>query len=207
LTGPSAPGYAARVLVAFAVLALADWIAVARGWRTLEYVAKPGALLALIGWAATGAPSPWLIAALAFSLAGDVFLMLPTDSFVPGLVAFLVGHLAYIGAFHAPIGSRLPWLMVPLAVSAVVGTRMLRAIPTDGMRALVALYSLAIAAMVASALASGTMAAAAGALLFLLSDTLIGWDRFVRRTAWAPLVIIVTYHLGQLGLTTALRHG
>ena len=32
------------------------------------------------------------------------------------------------------------------------------------------------------------------------SDALIAWNRFVRRLAWAPVVIMVTYHLGQRGL-------
>ena len=36
------------------------------------------------------------MAALALSLAGDVFLMLPSDQFVPGLASFLLGHIAYI---------------------------------------------------------------------------------------------------------------
>ena len=43
------------------------------------------------------------------------------------------------------------------------------------------------------------------AVLFMASDALIAWNRFVRRLAWAPVVIMVTYHLGQLGLVTALR--
>ena len=42
------------------------------------------------------------------------------------------------------------------------------------------------------------------AVLFMASDALIAWNRFVRRP-WAAVVIMVTYHLGQLGLVTALR--
>ena len=40
-------------------------------------------------------------------LLGDVYLMLPVDLFIPGLAAFLVGHLAYIADFHAALGWRL----------------------------------------------------------------------------------------------------
>src|SRR5207237_10020609 len=57
----------------------------------------------------------------------------------------------------------------------------------------------------ASALASTSSVAIAGAVLFLVSDMLIAWNRFVHPRPWAPLAIIVTYHLGQLGLATALR--
>jgi uncharacterized membrane protein YhhN len=45
--------------------------------------------------------------------------------------------------------------------------------------------------------------AAAGALLFMTSDALIGWNRFVRSLAWAPLAIIVTYHVAQMLLVVS----
>jgi hypothetical protein len=43
-----------------------------------------------------------------------------------------------------------------------------------------------------------------GASLFFASDSLIAWNRFVRPRAWAPVAIMVTYHLGQAGLVTSL---
>jgi YhhN family len=43
-----------------------------------------------------------------------------------------------------------------------------------------------------------------GALLFMLSDSLIAETRFVRPHAWAPVTIMVTYHLGQAGLVLSL---
>jgi uncharacterized membrane protein YhhN len=48
------------------------------------------------------------------------------------------------------------------------------------------------------------VSAAAGAVLFYVSDALIGFSRFVREWPWAPVAIIVTYHLGQAGLVLAL---
>jgi uncharacterized membrane protein YhhN len=195
------------MLVAFLAFAVADWIAVARRWRALEYAAKPAALAALLVWAAAGARSPWLLAALALSLLGDVFLMLPVDVFIAGLGSFLLAHVAYVIAFQAPLAARLAWLAAPVAVAVPVLPRLLRAVPDRSLRIAVAAYFVVIALMVASAIASGSVVAALGAALFLVSDTLIGWNRFVHPTAWAPLAIIVTYHLGQLGLATALRNG
>jgi uncharacterized membrane protein YhhN len=58
--------------------------------------------------------------------------------------------------------------------------------------------------MVASALASGVPLAATGAVLFMVSDTLIAWNRFVRPLEWAPITIIVTYHLAQAALVVSL---
>jgi hypothetical protein len=43
-----------------------------------------------------------------------------------------------------------------------------------------------------------------GAILFLSSDALIGWTRFVRSIRWAPVAIMATYHLAQVFLVLAL---
>jgi len=82
------------LLVLAAALSAGDWLAVARDDKRLEYVCKPGALAALIGVAVTLDPAhgdvrAWFVLALALSLAGDVFLMLPSDRFVAGLASFL----------------------------------------------------------------------------------------------------------------------
>jgi len=196
-------GMAPAPVLAFAGLALADWGAVAAQARRLEYVAKPGALAALVAWAVFDGGSTWLVAALVLSLVGDVFLMLPGDRFVPGLAAFLLAHLAYVAALPAPAGARFGWFVVALAVTAPLGLRILRAAEPD-LRGAIAAYMAAIALMVASAVASGIRIAALGAILFLVSDTLIAWDRFVRPRAWSAVAIIVTYHLGQLGLVVGL---
>ena len=45
------------LLVVAAILAAGDWAAVARGIERLEYVCKPGALVALIGVALTLDPA------------------------------------------------------------------------------------------------------------------------------------------------------
>ena len=56
-----------------------------------------------------------------------------------------------------------------------------------------------IGAMLATALAVGNPLAAVGAVLFVASDSMIAWDRFVGKFAGASVLIMVTYHLGQAG--------
>ena len=115
------------ILLAFAAAAVIDWIAVAQERRELEWIAKPAALALLLLWAATGPATSWaVLAALAFSLLGDVYLMLPGNFFVAGLAAFLVGHLFYIDAFTAPLVWRAVWSVVVLAASAPIGLRIVR---------------------------------------------------------------------------------
>ena len=112
------------------VFAVGNWFAVARPRRVLalEYVCKPATLVALIFAAGLLDPAAdahtrrvWFVAALVCSLAGDVLLMLPEDLFVPGLAAFLVGHLAYVVGFwvHGPVGRAL---IVAVIVTAAVVT-------------------------------------------------------------------------------------
>jgi uncharacterized membrane protein YhhN len=192
--------------VAFAVFAVANWVAVARGDKQLEYLTKPATLVALTIWAATGDDvSPWLIAALALSLLGDVYLMLPTDVFTAGLGAFLLAHVAYVFDFDVSIGSRLLWFVVALTAMSPFAIRIVRAVANSTLRLGVIAYMAVIALMVGSALASGSFAAQVGGLLFMVSDTILGWNRFVRPLSWARPAIMVTYHLGQLGLAYALR--
>jgi uncharacterized membrane protein YhhN len=68
----------------------------------------------------------------------------------------------------------------------------------------VAGYVAVIATMLLFALASGRVLAGVGALLFVGSDSLIAWDRFVRPVPGARVAIMVTYHLGQAGLVLSL---
>jgi uncharacterized membrane protein YhhN len=193
-------------LLAFAVLAPLDWIAVARGATRCEYVAKPASLAALLLWAASGPhASRYLLAALAFSLLGDVLLMLPADPFLGGVAAFAAAHAAYVGAFTAPPAARLGWLAGVLVVTAPTSARLLRAVRPARLRIALAAYGLLLALMAASALASGRALAAAGGLLFLASDTMLAWNRFVGRPNFGHTTVMVTYHLAQLGLVASLR--
>ena len=97
---PSAAWVAAALT---AVVALVDWWAVARDDRRTERWAKPavvGGLLvvALLAGAAGSPAGRWVLLALALGLVGDVLLLPDVDRFVGGLLAFLLGHLAWVAA-------------------------------------------------------------------------------------------------------------
>jgi uncharacterized membrane protein YhhN len=68
----------------------------------------------------------------------------------------------------------------------------------------VAAYILVISVMVTMAIGTGDARAIVGASLFYVSDALIAWNRFVRPLAFAPVAIMVTYHLAQAGLVLFL---
>jgi uncharacterized membrane protein YhhN len=195
-------------------LAALDWIAVGAKTKALEYVCKPGALAVLIGVAIALHPHvearrAAFVVALILSLVGDVLLMLPRDRFVAGLGAFFLAHVAYIVGLRIDepsIGPLLAGGAIVFLVAAVVGRPVLNAVrehhPDLGVP--VSAYIAVISVMVACALATGEPLAATGALLFMASDSLIAWSRFVKPLAWAPMAIIVTYHLAQAGLVLSL---
>jgi uncharacterized membrane protein YhhN len=202
-------------LVIAAGFAVGNWVAVARARKPLEYLCKPATMVALVVVALALEPviegrRAWFVVALVLSLAGDVFLMLPRDRFIAGLVSFLLGHIAYVVGLRVDGGTVAALLVAAVAVgavAAVVGSRVVRAVrrgPDPGLTGPVVAYMIVISAMVACALATGNVLAAAGASLFFASDALIAWNRFVRALPWAPVAIMVTYHLGQGGLVTSL---
>lgn len=208
--------------LAFAVL---DWVLITGGprWRRLERMVKPTAIFALMGWlvwraAQAGVWPPalyWFLAALAGSVAGDVLLSLPPRYFVAGLAAFLIAHLAYAVGFNADdLPPAAAWLWaLPVAAAAIwYSGRLVRSLRAGGQPGLVgpvAIYTAAISLMAFSALAclarpgwppSAALTAAGGALLFMLSDSLLAWDRFVRPVRQRDLAVLIPYHVGQMCL-------
>lgn len=200
------------LLVLTGVFAAGNWTGVARGDRRLIYLCKPATLAFLIAVALALDPvhsdtRAWFVVALVFSLAGDVFLMLPRDAFVAGLSSFLVGHLAYVVGLNLHSEDRWLLALPVLVVAVLLGVRLVGGIRRNGHTKLlgpVVAYVLVITAMVASAAASGNGLALAGAALFMASDALIGETRFVRPRSWGPLAIITTYHVGQALLVLSL---
>lgn len=197
-----------------AVAAVVDWVAVARGSSRVEYVAKPMAMAALAVVAMTLDPADatrrlWFVAAVAFSLAGDVFLMLPRDRFLRGVAAFLVAHVCYLAgllrgdASAAGLGVGVALMLVAAAVTVRPLVPALRTRHPE-LLVPVGIYVVAISAMVIAALLVGPLAAAVGALLFATSDSILALDRFVRPIPHASVVVMVTYHLGQTGLVLSL---
>lgn len=132
------------------------------------------------------------------------------DPFLAGLGCFLIAHIDYIAAFRVggPGLDRVALaLLVVAPIALPLGTVIARALAAAGqgaMRAPVIAYIAVISAMTASAVATGSLLATAGAWLFLASDALIAWNRFLRPLRWAPLAVIVTYHAAQVLLTVSL---
>ncbi|MGB8983061.1 MAG: lysoplasmalogenase, partial [Anaerolineales bacterium] len=159
----------------------------------------------------------WFGAAILLSLAGDVLLMLPPERlFFFGLVAFLLAHISYIIGFRAELEIINGWSLILLAIIAVNASRILRRI-IGAMRARgenklvvpVVVYGIVISFMLFAAMstlfdpawkASAALLVSAGAALFCASDAMLAWNKFVSPVTNGRFLIIVLYHLGQIGL-------
>jgi len=168
-----------------------------------------------------GERSGWLLlAALAASLAGDVFLML-RGLFIPGLASFLLAHLCYIALFKQD--QRWFALRSALAFALLLGVAMYTFLWQGGLPAAlrlpVAAYVLVIALMAAQAWGRwhespradrpAALLVALGSCSFMLSDSLLATHRFVQPLPWSQLGVLSSYYVAQVlivvGMLCAMR--
>ncbi|MGD0485256.1 MAG: lysoplasmalogenase [Gemmatimonadales bacterium] len=158
-----------------------------------------------------------ILAGLALSLAGDVFLMLGEARFLPGLGCFLAAQLVYAWAFttSAPFGAvQMPWA-APFAFFAVMVVLALwQGLPGPTLRGAVVVYAAAIGLMAwraavrvgAPGVPPGSGAAAlAGACLFLASDAVLAVNRFRRPLRLGEPVTLATYWAAQFLIALSVQ--
>lgn len=195
-------------------VALAAGFAIAGEWTGDERLVtrfKPLATLLLLGAGAMavlhggGRYAIAVTAGLAFSLAGDVFLMLEGDRFREGLAAFLLAHVAYLVAFTT--ATPLLPAFLPLFVWGVIGPVTLGVlwggIP-KGLRAPVVVYVAALLAMAAQANGRASvlrsfpaLLASLGATLFVFSDAALALERFRRPSRPLRAAVLALYWAAQ----------
>ncbi len=185
------------VVSALCAVAVATMLAATRGGdRRSEWVLKPVAatsfLAAAWGWGALETRfGTVVLVGLVLSWCGDLLLIPRTRrTFLAGLVAFLLGHVAYAVAFVIRG-------VDPLAACGALAAMVLALVPVARwllpsverpMKVPVIAYMIVISAMVT--LSVGTVAEhgnpwiAAGAVAFYLSDLAVARDRFVA-PGWA----------------------
>jgi uncharacterized membrane protein YhhN len=212
------------LLIAAGLVAVLDWVAVARRLHAVEYFAKPLTLVLLIaaaGSADLGDTTTWVLAALGLSLFGDIALLFTDDdapaddadpdiAFLVGLGCFLLGHVAYLVAFARyglhPV-QLVAGALVALGTAVLALHRVLRGAGGQGgvsLAVIVGCYAALLSAMTTLGFGTAAIATAAGALLFLVSDLTLAWGRFVQALRRGPVIVAVTYHLAQLLIVVGL---
>ena len=146
---------------------------------------------------------PLLFVAMSLCALGDYFLSRGDGRFIPGLFAFLAGHLVYIALFIAlSAGAGFGWSMLLVILYSSVFTAYLWR-TTGKYRWPVFAYVLVITAMAAVSLTlpSAYLLTVVGVFVFVFSDSVLAVRMFIvtdrrakLRLSWA---VWVSYILGQ----------
>ncbi|MDQ6418867.1 lysoplasmalogenase [Paenibacillus sp. LHD-117] len=177
-----------------------------------------------------------IVTGLLFSIGGDTFLLLPDDPwFVFGLGSFLIGHLSYVAAMFVrwlgsgriqgnggrdrvpAIRTRNAWMaglsagILIVAYSVLLGSRFHASIMADdsqsGLWVPVVVYIAVIGAMGWSAIMSRNAYATCWALLFMASDSILAWNKFVSDVPWSGVLIMATYFSAQFLIASSIAGG
>lgn len=189
-----------------------------QGSQLRVFVFKPLTTVLLLGVALAGGAiqttyGALVVFAMVLSLSGDIFLMLPKDRFLQGLLSFLAAHLVLIFSF-APDLTGLTWWVALGVFLAASGMYRVLAPHLGRMKLPVTVYITVIGLMVwfgcerwlGTGSVSGALAGS-GAILFMASDSVLGLNRFRAGFRSADLIVLSTYWLSLWLIALSVRPG
>lgn len=145
-----------------------------------------------------------IIGGLIFSLCGDIFLMLPSDQFIAGLISFMIAHIIYIIAFMQGRTRQYKLiLLIPFVISGIIIFSLLSA-HLGNLKIPVLVYIVVILIMGWQATDrwrfyrdQAALIAFVGAMLFILSDAILALNRFREAFELSRLLTLSTYFTAQ----------
>ncbi len=213
-------------LVLFGLAAVGELLTQLIELPTMHLITKPALLLLLLGYyyftvrEQKGIPSFMVILALVFSWGGDVLLMKSGELFfMLGLVSFLIAHVFYIFVFRQfrnddetsslqglqRIRFAFPILLYGYGLVVILYSEL------GDRTAPVLIYALVLTLMVLNALFRfGRTSSASfayvfgGAILFMISDSLLAVNKFLEPITLSGLWIMLTYISAQFFIVTGL---
>lgn len=201
----------------FTLVLLAHLLGIQVKDELLQNISKPLLIPALTGYFIFSLKDvktsikKWVIAALFFSWAGDILLMFQIKDeifFLLGLSSFLLAHIFYIILFHRiRILEKIkgnPWLLLLVVIYYAALLSWLSPYLGD-MKLPVRIYGIVISFMFMLAMhmlfARNRTAGRwmmGGALLFVISDSVLAINKFYQSFELAGISIMLTYGLAQL---------
>ena len=201
----------------FFIAAIADIYAIITGNETLETYAKPMllTLLAVVYLVSANKPVFWYVLGMFFCFVGDVLLMFKgANFFMYGLAAFLLGHIVYIKITVGFLPKDLTVKMITSAFPFVVffGVLMYLIYPNLGeMLFPVLAYGVTISTFGSVAFlnyrgekSTENLWLFIGAIIFILSDSLIALNKFYEPNELYGVTIMITYILAQFLICKAM---
>ena len=211
-----------QIALAFLFFTILDIKGIVTHFPLLQYIAKPLLLpllmlLLVFSTPPNAAGKIIMLTALLFSWWGDIFLMIESANplfFILGLACFLTTHILYIIYFLKIRSAAISLLKKqPLLVLLVVGygiAMVFILFPHLGsLKIPVIVYALTICTMLLSSLhifyktnKPANYFFAAGAAIFVLSDSLLAFNKFYSPFAFAGVGVMLTYCTAQYCMVT-----
>ena len=133
---------------------------------------------------------------LVLSFFGDLFLLFQWG-FLPGLGSFLLAHVFYIISFRKKTQNSI-WRFWPIILGLFATTLLVFLFPyLKEMKIPVIIYAVVITTMMYNALKTHKRNLIIGALLFLISDTLLSINLFLQPLMILNLLVMITYIAAQ----------
>ncbi|MBE7411215.1 MAG: lysoplasmalogenase [Leptospiraceae bacterium] len=149
----------------------------------------------------------WILIGLIFGLLGDIFL-LKERLFLFGLISFLIGHIGYTIGFLQNSKTYnetvfIVAILLALLYSGFLITKIFRTNKQKYFPAII-LYAIGISIMAASGISMNNELQTNfpyfgfGVLLFTFSDSIWGYNKFVKPFYFAQIFILSTYYSAQM---------
>jgi uncharacterized membrane protein YhhN len=149
---------------------------------------------------------------LIFSLLGDMMLLKPWYKFELGLAAFLIGHIFYIIAFISYKG--MDWDILPLLPLIGFALWLFRMIKPHLGKLLIPVgsYMSVILLMVWQGIGIWLseknifgLLIGSGVFIFCVSDSILAYQRFMRRFKCGNTLILITYYIAQYLISSSTQ--
>ena len=174
-----------------------------------------------------------LVLAQIFGLAGDVFLLLSDRWFIWGLGSFLVGNLVYLSLIMVLVSDAVSshsfldsvnwalflslavWLLILAIFYVVIYIPIKRKLISPSFRAAIQAYAWVLSFLVAFSFLLALMtpqpsgaiwALPIGSALFIGSDAVLAYNRFIKKVPKAQLWVRIAYHSAQFLLAWGFLH-
>jgi len=191
------------------LLSLLATVSKYKEWKIFHYITKPLAIISIILFLLTFYYDSYIpgkvliLTGLIFSAFGDIFLMFKEKYFKVGLLAFLLAHVCFTLFFID--GMLISKLINYYSLMIYILAGVLTYIITEDAKKdkiIISIYVFALASMVAFSipyyLSTGYISVLFASGLFMISDSILGYNRFKSKLKYAELIILPTYFAAQL---------
>ena len=196
-------------LTIFIIVSIIDILAILTADMQWQTFSKPLIIPSLMAYyiASSKSPNKLYLFALLFSFAGDVLLLDKMNLFLYGIAAFLVTQIIYVYLFSKGLKNSSPkqktLAFAPFLIFFITLIGILRTGLQDFFIPVV-VYGMAISVFGAVSLLKFLVNKDAtskrlliGAVLFIISDSMIALHKFEAPRSFYPVAIMITYVLAQ----------